>query len=1042
FLLATNDGYTFRVMNSGRLVADTVDISDQTTEVLDLATLSAPDLETNFNLPGNQRLFYYGPDSAWGAVTLKGGVHTRLLGGDDGANNLIVLETREAGVTLRGDGGSDTYMVGNTGTYVINNQDTAGDVDTINLMLDFDQLSFSRSGDDLVVENPDASFSLSVSNYMSGADGSDQYRHLNFLSRDKVAFTLVADQVVPTGSSRLKPSITGLDFSSETVSRIIDLRKPSQDFGFASMAVSSFVGSSTAATTVTTGNLDTLVATGSQGDTITTGQGQDTIRSGAGNDQIMAGRGDDMIFAGTGADRVDAGGGNDVLVGGAGADYLYGGSGTDTLMFIGDVENETGVTVNLSTGKGQGADAAGDVYVSIENVYGTDYDDILIGNAQANLLSGGRGTNTLSGHGGNDIFMIGNDSSNTVDGGDGTDLVRYTDLSGGVQVDLSDLSGGRTVHLDARGNATTFVDTLSSIEDVEGSAHRDLITGDAQSNRVLGSMGEDVIDLGAGQDVVDYRSLAFDGNEGIWVDLLHGLPEVEAGDGALSDYLVQMLSHVEAVFGSRANDRIYGSNASDVLAGYKGLDILRGRGGDDTFLAWGDGDAFHGGSGGDTVDYRNMAEGVTASLNTGHGNGLDDFFDIENLSGTLFNDVLEGDDTANTLYGSLGLDELRGLGGDDTLMGIGDGDILDGGAGNDTVTYAQATQGIWATMGLAPLDVDQRRHWENQGNGSRRPDYICGVENLVGSAHGDLVQTSAGADTLDMGDGNDWIVGSRGSDAITGGDGTDSLSYTGVDLDTGVSINLSTHRVTGRSGAAFTDTLTGIERVQGSENNDVITGSTTGQTPGTDYIFASQGQDRIETQTATVVDFSRMYTDQGITLSSETDGYTIAFDVKEESSSTRITGAATVKGSSQNDTFNGGAAADVFEGGLGNDTLSGGTGADTLKGGNGNDTLDGGTGSDTLDGGAGDDTYTFERGDGSASITDASGSDTLDLSRYSANEVAFWMDGEDLLISAGEDNLRIHDQVSDSGSAIDRIRLSNGREIGASNISNLVSAMA
>ncbi|MCG8532016.1 MAG: hypothetical protein MI749_15325, partial [Desulfovibrionales bacterium] len=72
----------------------------------------------------------------------------------------------------------------------------------------------------------------------------------------------------------------------------------------------------------------------------------------------------------------------------------------------------------------------------------------------------------------------------------------------------------------------------------------------------------------------------------------------------------------------------------------------------------------------------------------------------------------------------------------------------------------------------------------------------------------------------------------------------------------------------------------------------------------------------------------------------------------------------------------------------------------------------------------------------------ASGSDTLDLSRYSANEVAFWMDGNDLLISAGEDNLHIHDQVSDSGAAIDRIRLSNGREIGASNISNLVSAMA
>ena len=75
-------------------------------------------------------------------------------------------------------------------------------------------------------------------------------------------------------------------------------------------------------------------------------------------------------------------------------------------------------------------------------------------------------------------------------------------------------------------------------------------------------------------------------------------------------------------------------------------------------------------------------------------------------------------------------------------------------------------------------------------------------------------------------------------------------------------------------------------------------------------------------------------------------------------------------------------------------------------------------------------------------ITDTSGTDTLSLERYSANEIAFYMDDKDLVISAGTDSLRIKDQKTDDGHAVDRFVLSNGKEISGTGIDSLISAMA
>jgi Ca2+-binding RTX toxin-like protein len=184
--------------------------------------------------------------------------------------------------------------------------------------------------------------------------------------------------------------------------------------------------------------------------------------------------------------------------------------------------------------------------------------------------------------------------------------------------------------------------------------------------------------------------------------------------------------------GTNGNDWLSGSNDNDDLFGYEGNDLLVGLGGEDNFRGgagndWllggagndlifgeegsdyieggGGADQIWGGlgnefasSGNDTAAYRTSPASVFVSLHAHyrgawHGDAEgDQLYNIENLWGSKFNDVLWGDDYGNALNGFEGNDILRGFGGDDSIDG-GDGhdelygghhrDTLNGGSGND-----------------------------------------------------------------------------------------------------------------------------------------------------------------------------------------------------------------------------------------------------------------------------------------------------------------------------------------------------------------------
>ncbi|MGO1079395.1 calcium-binding protein [Inquilinus sp. CA228] len=141
----------------------------------------------------------------------------------------------------------------------------------------------------------------------------------------------------------------------------------------------------------------------------------DTLNGLGGNDSLYGRDGNDRLDGEVGNDTLSGGAGNDFLRGGAGADTLDGGAGTDTASWYTGV---TGVIIDLTAGLGTSGDAAGDTLSGIENLSGSQSNDILEGNSGTNVLQGWNGTDALVGLAGKD----------TLTGGAGADRYFFTAL--------------------------------------------------------------------------------------------------------------------------------------------------------------------------------------------------------------------------------------------------------------------------------------------------------------------------------------------------------------------------------------------------------------------------------------------------------------------------------------------------------------------------------------------------------------------------------------------------------------------------------------
>ena len=361
------------------------------------------------------------------------------------------------------------------------------------------------------------------------------------------------------------------------------------------------------------------------------------------------------------------------------------------------------------------------------------------------------------------------------------------------------------------------------------------------------------------------------------------------------------------------------------------------------------------------------------------------------VRGTKKADVLCGRGGNDILLGRQGKDRLLGGDGEDTLDGGAGNDLLDGQEGADSATFAAATTGV--TVNLA--------NGSATGQGT---DKTAGVENVVGSAHNDILTGGGrGRHCSWAAKGTTrWRVAPAGtpSTAAPGIDKANYFSATWLDRrrpggrhcdGTGIRCAVrrrERHRLVpgrlarrrrGRQHAArrrrrrhrdlrrgrlrghrrppaatppparAATPLPAIENVVGSPQPDTIAGDA-----ARNSIDGGAGSDTVSYAAA----LSGVSVDlvNGTVAGGDTDALTAVENAIGTAFADALIGGDGVNqltGGDGNDTLAAGAGEDVLLGQVGDDQIYGEPANDVLSGGDGDDMLDGGTGTDSCDGGAG-----------------------------------------------------------------------------------------
>ncbi|UYM18906.1 hypothetical protein NX720_24040 [Endozoicomonas euniceicola] len=453
-------------------------------------------------------------------------------------------------------------------------------------------------------------------------------------------------------------------------------------------------------------------------------------------------------------------------------------------------------------------------------------------------------TSVRDGSGTNDTLT----SIESITGSAHKDTIDYSSVSSAVNVSLVSNTGSFSL------SNLPYQDYFSSIENVIGTAYNDTLTGNGSDNELQGGNGDDTLIGGAG------------------VDMLNG------GEGTdTADYS----SDSNAITINRRDSSISvtdGNGDNDTLTS---IEIIKGS----ASLT-------------DSIDYSTVSGAVTASLEDGtasFNSVTDQFSSIEKITGSNYNDLLTDSDSNNELLGGIG---------DDTFFAKRGSDKFDGGVGTDTLDYSNSDYGITANLSTGVGS-------DTSGDDN---DQILNIENLTGSSKNDTLTGNGDANTLKGGDGDDTLVGGAGGDTLEGGAGSDTVDYSSQ------SAAITAILVDGGASIAG-DTLTGIEGIIGSSGNDTFVSDTA------DNSFdGSGGVDHI--------DYSRSnVSGAGVEVNLSEKYAKYSYD--NQNYRDTLTNIETITGTSSNDVLTGSDANNTINGGDGSDRIDGGGGTDTLYGGGG-----------------------------------------------------------------------------------------------------------
>jgi Ca2+-binding RTX toxin-like protein len=660
---------------------------------------------------------------------------------------------------------------------------------------------------------------------------------------------------------------------------------------------------------------------------------------------------------------------------------------------------------------------------------------------------------------GNKIFL-------TIWDGGGNDTIDASNYANGVTIDLrpgefstvdqaqlaNSLAYQNLVSL-APGNFAMSLlynnDVRSLIENAKGGVGNDIFIGNSANN---------VLDGGAGSDTV-----IFTGTTGINVTLNDTNTDVIVTHDGETD----TLRSIENIQGTIGNDTLIGNSQNNTLSGgVGGTDILSGGFGDDRLIGGGftvvNNALITKAQATANIDTANAINPQTlnaytlladsnvtnsttvphATINaTAAGGGLE-YYRLDVTAGTsgIFDIDFSSIDTWIELVDSTGT----------VLLAQNDDSIADAGSqtGNSYLTYTFAAAGTYY------IRVGR---W-TAANGIVADPLVAGTtytlnislsSATVNTAPLSAANTSSA--TLDGGEGNDLLQGSLGNDTLTGGNGNDTASFATAFSNTaaGVTVNLNLQGGAQNTGAAGTDTLTGIENLVGSQYNDTLTGDSGANIIegglGNDTLIGGAGDDTASYASATTgvtVSLALQGAAQN-TVGAGTDTLTGFQNLLGSAFSDSLTGDAAenvITGGAGDDTLNPGAnvggSVDLLDGGIGTDTasfagfaaavtatlngasdgtaalaggtiaalrsienLTGGDGADVLTGDSNANLIEGGLGDDVLEGGGGIDTVSF-RGATAA---------TVDLSNLAAQATGYGNDTitgfENVRTGSGADNI-------------------------------------
>ena len=443
----------------------------------------------------------------------------------------------------------------------------------------------------------------------------------------------------------------------------------------------------------------------------------------------------------------------------------------------------------------------------VENVTGTQFSDVILGDGNGNLLEGAGGEDTMDGRGGEDTLDGGADDDSLA-GGEGDDMV-----SGGEDDDVLEGGEGDDTLMGGDGDDTVAGD--EGDDELAGDDGEDLLDGGEGDDELDGGDGDDTLTGGDGDDTV---------TGGIGDDLV-------AGDGADAGLRIRFLGEsaaYQSIYGwydtESLQARILVANVDadtnpDVADFEAHLPVDPGKLDQIGFFLVPNGYALNGQpngplAGGDpaTLDLKVFEDGgewkikdtASGSVLEGSGaaayfsdaaknpDGLDHIMNAGDLGAGHVDQSWEdlpdlGDQDFDDAMFSIELvfDEAEGGQGDDELFGgLGD-DTLVGGPGEDELS------------------------------GDRGDDLLLGGtgdDNLDGGRDDDILKGGEGDDDLTGGRGEDTLVGGEGDDDLTGGRDADLFVaewMTGVDLITDFEIGVDAIDVSDFGFAGFDDLLAG-----------------------------------------------------------------------------------------------------------------------------------------------------------------------------------------------------------------------------------------